>query len=456
MEELSINEIVTAVSGRFNNKVKLTIDSISTDTRDLEAGDLFIALIGDNFDGHDFLAEAFEKGAKAAVVEAKREYELEQPLIKVEDTTEALQDLAAYYLTKFSLPVIAVTGSTGKTTTKDLIAAVVSQKYKTLKTKGNFNNEIGLPLTLFRLDQSYQAVVLEMGMRGLGEIAQLTKIAPPDIGVVTNVGKTHIELLGSINKIAQAKSELIQSLGNKDTAILNADDKRVKKMSSLTDGDIVYYSIDQDADLKGEQIKTLADKNSLAFKLNYQESLIDIILPIPGEYNVYNALAAAAVGLELNLGLEDIKKGLATAAVTEKRNQIITVSENIKIINDTYNANPTSVKAGLKTLNQIAEKRKIAVLGDMLELGRLAEKEHYKLGATIIKEDIDYLITIGDLAREIAHGAEEQGLNKSKIFTYNKKEKVIVKLKELMKAEDTILVKASRGMRLEEIVASIS
>ena len=456
MEALSIAEVSAAVRGEMNKKIELTIDSISTDTRQLEPGDLFIALVGENFDAHDFLEQAFAKGAKAAVVSADKEYSIDQPLIKVEDTTRALQDLAAYYLQQFSIPVIAVTGSTGKTTTKDLIASVLKQKYKTLKTQGNFNNEIGLPLTLFRLDDSYQALVLEMGMRGLGEITRLTEIAPPDIAVITNVGQTHIELLGSIENIARAKSELVQSLDSRGTAVLNADDQRVQKMSQVTTANTIYYGLEREADVRGEDIKTLANEDKVSFKLATGDRKEKVILPMPGEYNVYNALAAATVGLELGLDLEQIKTGLATASLTGKRNQIIRTEDNIKIINDTYNANPTSVRAGLKTLSQIAEQRKIAVLGDMLELGSVAESEHHKLGSVVVDEEIDYLITIGDLAVEIANGAADNGLNKSKIFTYNNKENALVKLKNIIKSDDTILVKASRGMKLEEIVESIS
>ena len=456
MEPLSITEIANAVRGEVNSGVSLTIDSVSTDTRKLEAGDLFIALIGENFDAHDFLEQAFANGAKAAIVEAGREYQLDQPLIKVANTTKALQELAAYYLQQFSLTVVAVTGSTGKTTTKDFIASVVRQRYKTLKTKGNFNNEIGLPLTLLRLDDSYQAVVLEMGMRGLGEIKRLTEIAPPDIGVVTNVGKTHIELLGSIDNIAQAKSELIQSLDSTGTAVLNADDERVRNMEQVTTAEIMTYGVNNKADVTANQIATLAAEDKVSFELNLATENTFITLPMPGEYNVYNALAAAAVALKLGLDLKEIKRGLTTVKLTAQRNQLLQTDDGIQIINDTYNANPTSVRAGLKTLHQIASGRKIAVLGDMLELGAVAEKEHYELGAVIVAEEIDYLLTVGDLAAEIATGAQDNGLDKSKIFTYNNKEGAKDKLEELMAVDDTILVKASRGMKLEEIVESIS
>ncbi|MGM0501661.1 MAG: UDP-N-acetylmuramoyl-tripeptide--D-alanyl-D-alanine ligase, partial [Bacillota bacterium] len=373
---------------------------------------------------------------------------------KVEDTTRALQDLAAYYLRQFAVSVIAVTGSTGKTTTKDLTAAAVGQKYKTLKTQGNFNNEIGLPLTLLRLDNSYQVVVLEMGMRGLGEIKRLTEIAPPDIAIVTNVGKTHIELLGSVDNIAQAKSELIAGLTKAGTAILNADDQRVKNMAQLTTADVIEYGIENNANLQGQKIKTLVN-DRISFQAETEQGQQEITLAVPGEYNVYNALAAIAAALELGLELTEIKIGLATAELTEKRNQIIKTGQGIKIINDTYNANPTSTTAGLKTLAQIAAGRTIAVLGDMLELGVVAQEEHYNLGEIVVQQEIDYLITIGDLAAEIARGAQEQGLNANQIFKTTDKSEAITKLKKLIAAGDTILVKASRGMELEEVVEAI-
>ncbi|MGM0369219.1 MAG: UDP-N-acetylmuramoyl-tripeptide--D-alanyl-D-alanine ligase [Bacillota bacterium] len=455
MELLDASEIVGAVDGQLKTEVEFEIDSVSTDTRQLETGDLFIALIGENFDAHDFLEQAFAQGAKAAIVEAGRDYDLEQPLIEVEDTTKALQDLAAYYLQQFSIPVIAVTGSTGKTTTKDLIAAVVGQRYKTLKTKGNFNNQIGLPLTLLELDSSYQAVVLEMGMRGLGQIARLAEIAQPDIGVITNVGLTHIELLGTVEKIAEAKSELVQSLPSTGLAVLNSDDRRVKEMTDKTTARTIYYGLKEEADLQGVQVETLAD-DRVRFELVQADENLEIILGMPGEYNVYNALAAIAVGLELDLDLEEISSGLATASLTEKRNQIITTDLGLKIINDTYNANPTSVAAGINTLVKIADGRTIAVLGDMLELGDIAKGEHYRVGSIVVEQEIDYLITIGELATEIARGAADKNNGQTTIFSYQDKLAAIAKLKEIIVSKDTILVKASRGMELEEVVESIT
>ncbi|AGB41708.1 UDP-N-acetylmuramoyl-tripeptide--D-alanyl-D-alanine ligase [Halobacteroides halobius DSM 5150] len=451
MEPLSVAEITKAVAGKLTANVDFKIDNISTDTRNLKPGSLFIALIGDNFNAHNFIEDAFEKGAKIAIV--SQEVDLDKPLIVVEDTTKALQDLASYYRNQFSLPVIAVTGSTGKTTTKDMIAAVVDQKYKTLKSQGNFNNEIGLPLTLFRLNSTHQAVVVEMGMRGLGQIRELAQIAKPNLGVVTNVGVTHIELLGSQAKIAQAKGELIESLEQESIAILNGDDKRVRRMKELTSAQVITYGLAENNQLQAINIESLGSKG-VKFNLVDNEAKEDyqFKLPLPGEYNVYNALAAVAVGLELNLNLEEIKIGLENLKLSKMRNQLITTKNNLRIINDAYNANPTSMKAAINTLVEVASSRKIAVLGDMLELGKLATKEHQKIGRLIVHQKIDYLFTIGDLAKNIAQGAIKAGMNESKIFSYQDKEEASKQLLQILNAEDTVLVKGSRGMELEEIV----
>ncbi|MCK8827137.1 UDP-N-acetylmuramoyl-tripeptide--D-alanyl-D-alanine ligase [Natroniella acetigena] len=450
MEEISLSEIVEAVDGQVENEEELNITNISTDTRTLQPGDLFIALIGENFDGHQFVADAFQKGAKAAIV--SREIDSKQPLIKVEDTTVALQELARYYRKKFAIPVVAVTGSTGKTTTKDMVAAALTKRYKVLKTAGNFNNEIGLPLTLFRLDSTFDAVVVEMGMRGLGQIEQLTQIAEPNVGIVTNIGVTHIELLKSIERIAQAKSELISNLNDNGIAILNGDDDRVRNMDSLTQGEVITYGLNKYNKVRATNIKSL-EEDGIEFDLiidreSYSEK---IFIPTPGKYNVYNALAAISVGIALEFELKDIKIGLKELKLTEMRNEILESESGFKIINDTYNANPTSMKAALNTLDEIANKRKIVVLGDMLELGEIAEKEHNKLGWLVANKKVNYLVTVGKLASEIANGAEENGMKQENIFSYSNKDVALKKILKIIKANDTILVKGSRGMELEEI-----
>ncbi|TDX53018.1 UDP-N-acetylmuramoyl-tripeptide--D-alanyl-D-alanine ligase [Orenia marismortui] len=456
MEPLTLAEISKAVSGEVINNRKLKVDKISIDSRTIEEASLFIAIEGDNFDGHNFLEAAISKGAIAAIVSQNQKLDLDIPLVKVYDTTKALQDLACYYRSKFDIPVVAVTGSTGKTTTKDMIASVLQTKYKTLKTEGNFNNEIGLPLTLFRLDNSYEAVVVEMGMRGLGQISELAEIALPNLGVITNVGLTHIELLGTVDNIAQAKSELIIALNKDGIAILNGDDNRVRKMEELTQSKVIKYGLDKDNDVKAGKIKKSDD--SISFELIIEEKgYKDIInLAVPGEYNVYNSLAAITVAISLDIPLADIKTGLSNLNLSKMRNQIIVSESGYKIINDTYNANPTSMKAALNTLKDIAKENKIAVLGDMLELGDLAIEEHIKLGELVAEMNIEYLFSFGKLARKVAKGAKQNGMDKSRIFIYEDKDKLIRKLLEIVSNGDTILVKGSRGMKLEEVSQVLS
>ncbi len=450
MEELSLAEIAEAAAGNRRGPADLMIDSISTDSRTLAAGDLFIALIGDNFDGHEFVADAFAKGAKAAVV--SREIEAEGPLVMVDDTTQALQDLANYYRRQFSsLQVVAVTGSTGKTTTKDMIASVLEQKYKTLKSKENFNNEIGLPLTLFNLDSSYQALVVEMGMRGLGEIRQLARIAEPRLGVITNVGVTHIELLGSQEKIAEAKSELIQELPASGLAVLNGDDQRVAAMKNLAAGEVITYGLQENNRLTGINIHSLQEEG-VKFRVA-ETDLSELKLPVPGEHNVYNALAAVAVGRVLNVEPEKIKLGLEKFSTSKYRQQVTTTEEGIELINDAYNANPTSMQAALNILEEVSGQRKIAVLGDMLELGAIAEKEHRRIGKLVADKEVDYLLTVGELGAEIAAAASEAGMEEARIFSYQDNQEAGKQLLQLATADDTVLVKASRGMKLEEVAS---
>lgn len=452
METLCLEEIAKAISGEIMGDKEIKIDNISIDSRNIKQGDLFIAIKGENFDGHNFVIDAFNKGASVAIVSEDIDFNIEDTLIKVEDTTKALQDLAHYYRNKFDVTVVAVTGSTGKTTTKDMISAVLGMRYKTLKTAGNFNNEIGLPLTLFRLDSSYEAVVVEMGMRALGEISLLAKIAEPDIGVITNVGVAHIEILKSIDNIAKAKSELIATLKEDGVAILNGDDDKVRDMDRLTQAEVINYGLKEYNKVRATEIKSLQN-DTISFELVIRDNCYKktVTLPVPGRYNVYNALAAVAVGLSLDISLKEIIDGLSSFKLTKMRNQILTTKDGVKIINDTYNANPASMRGAIDTLVDIGEGRRIAVLGDMLELGEIAITEHQNIGIILAKRGVDYLFTYGELAAYIGKGAKDGGMNTSSIYIYQDKEKLIKKLLDIITANDTILVKASRGMKLEEV-----
>ncbi|WP_027339306.1 UDP-N-acetylmuramoyl-tripeptide--D-alanyl-D-alanine ligase [Halonatronum saccharophilum] len=452
MERLSLSQIGLALEGEVIGAKDVYVDGVSIDTRTLKEGDLFIAIEGENFDGHNFLEDAFAKGAKAAIVAKNKAFESGNPLILVEDTKRGLQSLANYYRNRFDIIVVGVTGSTGKTTTKDMIYSVLSQKYKTLKTEGNFNNEIGLPLTLLRLDSSYQALVVEMGMRGLGQIRELAKIAQPDIGVITNVGYAHIEILKTKENIAKAKSELIESLGEEGFAILNGDDPLVKDMEKISKGKVINYGLKDYNKVKGSKL-ALSEDSDLQFELGVKDltSNFKVKLPVPGKYNVYNALAAVSVGISLNIDLEKIRDGLMNFELTELRNKVFDSKRAFKVINDTYNANPTSMRAALDTLIDIGEGKKFAVLGDMLELGDVGLGEHRRLGQFLLNKGIDYLFTYGDLAFYIGEGAKKAGMKESCIYSYQDKEELVEDLLKKIKEGDTVLVKGSRGMELEDV-----
>ncbi len=456
MEELRLKEIKIAIKAEVLNQQELSITEVAIDSRELTGGEIFFALDGDNFDGHDFIAEAVAKGVKAIVAskQEKLPTELDLPVFLVEDTLQALQDLAKFNRQRANVSVIAITGSTGKTTTKDFIASLLQQRYNVLKTLGNYNNEIGLPLTLLELSAEHDLAVVELGMRGLGEIDFLAKLAQPEIGVITNVGTVHLELLKTRDNIAQAKAELVKNLPETGLAILNADDQRVIKMKGLTEADYRSYAVKQEADFSASQIEVLTDGVEFRAEMPEREAMT-ITLPIQGSYNVYNALAALVVADRFDLTKAEIKQGFRNLELSEMRNQLLETDKGFKLINDVYNANPTSMKAAIDTLCELESDAKIAILGDMFELGHLAEEEHYQLGAYIAETEIDYIIAIGELAAKITEGAVENGFATANTYSMMEKEEVINQALELVSADDIILVKASRGMELEDVVAGL-
>ena len=429
------------------------VQDLTTDSRKISEGVLFIALKGENFNGEDFAADALKKGAAAVVVSKSADTEkLVGTVLKVDDTLTAYQQLAKNWRDKFKIPVVSITGSTGKTTTKDLTAAALSSLGAIQKTSANFNNEIGVPLTLLGINDSHKAAVVEIGMRGLHQIENLAKYVQPTIGIVTNVNETHIELLGSIENIAKAKSELVQAIPEGGTVILNADDKNVAAMKNLAKPNvkIFTYGIENPADLKAENISI----NSFAteFSLKYQDKNFQFTIPVIGRHNVLNAMAAIAAGLSLNLSLEEIQKGFSTLVTTKARFEVIR-RDGVTLVNDAYNASPASMRAAIQTVAEIYDGRKIAVLGDMLELGEISEKVHRDVGAEVAKNNFDILITIGELGKFIAAGAEDAGLKN--IFTTSTHEESAKKILSVMQKGDTILFKASHGMHMEKIIELI-
>lgn len=447
----SAAQIAEAVSGQLiKGYPKQLFNQVSTDTRKIEKGALFIALEGENFDAHDFVQMAIDGGAEGLIVSRPVDLEgWEGVIIQVEDTLRALQQLASRNRQKFNALVVGVTGSNGKTTTKDMIASVLGEKYFTLKTEGNFNNQIGLPLTLLKLDDSYGAVVLEMGMRGLGEIALLAQIAEPDGAVITNIGETHIERLGSIENIARAKGEIFDYIPPGGFVVINGDDKKVREQAQRCHGRVIYFGTEWDVHLKAEHIST--QKGKVSFLLKTSVGQIEIHLPLPGRHNVMNALAAAGIGLEAGLTLNEIKKGLERTTVTSMRQEVLE-SPMFTIINDTYNANPVSVKAALGVLADMAEgKRTVAILGDMYELGHREVEGHREVGAEAAALGIDVLVTVGELAGEIAIGASMEQESPEQIISFQKNDQLKEHLAQIVKKDDIILVKGSRGMKMEEI-----
>lgn len=452
---IHIKDILTATNGKLimgNDNLKFK--GISIDSRNISEDFLFIPIIGERFDGHSFIESAFKSGAIAALTSKEIQVDKNSniALIMVDDTLKALQDIGKYFLAKANIPVVAVTGSTGKTTTKEMIYNVLSQKYNVLKNEGNFNNHIGLPLTLMNVEKEHEIVVLEMGMSNRWEIDLLCKISTPKVGVITNIGVCHIENLGSKEEIFNAKMEISNYMDESSLLILNGDDNYLNKLrQENTKFKKKFAGLDDNNDMFVSEINNLGHEG-LEFIAKYDNNTYDIKLNIPGIHNVNNALLAIAVGKYYGVEPEKISTGLASFTGNKMRLNIINTDEKIKIINDCYNANPDSMNAALGVLENIKAKRKIAILGDMLELGDYSEAAHKEVGQIVFEKNIDLLISVGQEAKNIAIGAIKSGFPKEKTFVVADNMTVINILSYIKQSGDVILVKASRGMKMEEIV----
>lgn len=440
------------------------------DSRQAIPGALFVALPGQRVDGHDYVQEAFKRGADYALVQKDpgeqftvvdlrsrslpEDFQLpsECPLILwVDDSLKALQQIARFWRQKLNIRVIGITGSVGKSTTKELIAEVLSQRYRTLKNIGNLNNEIGLPLTLLSLSEGHQRAVLEMGFYVLGEIAFLCDLSQPHVGVVTNIGTVHAERAGSIEEIARGKAELVQSLPSDGVAILNFDDPMVKEMAGLTKARILYYGMSPEADLWADEVEGMG-LEGIRFRLHYQGEVLHLRVPLIGRHSVQTVLRATAVGLVEGLNWQEIVSGLRSGT-TQLRLMAVRTEQGALILDDTYNASPDSMLAALNLLHEL-DGRKIGVLGDMLELGQYEWQGHEMVGIRAA-EVLNRLITIGERGRMIAAAACRAGLPAEVITELETTQQVIDLLNQELQEGDVVLVKGSRGMHMEQIVAAL-
>jgi len=439
-----IAEFVSA-SGSYDGNV--IAQRYSIDSRTIQPGDLFFAVKGERLDGHDFVEQAFSKGAVAAVVRKDQlgKYLVNTPLLQVDDTLVALQTLATAVRRLWGKSLIGVTGSTGKTTTKEAIAHVLSSRFRVLKSEGNFNNHFGLPLTLLRLEPEHDAAVIEMGMSHLGEIAALAKIAQPEIGVVTNVAPVHLEFFESIGEIARAKYELIDSLPAGGIALLNADDEYVSQFGRDFHGKVVLYGLRTQADVRAENAKHHGAEGS-TFDVVVGGCREKASLPLVGAHNIYNALAAVAVGIERGLTLSEALGALATLAPADKRGEVVKLG-NITIINDCYNSNPKALDAMVDALAAMPAKRRIVVAGEMLELGAAGEEMHRSSGRHMAERKIDVLVGVRGLAQSMVDSARESGMRAEFLATPQEAGEWLARE---TREGDVVLLKASRGVKLEQ------
>lgn len=444
MEKLKLSEIAPYLGATYNKDAEF--DSVCIDTRKITKGCLFICIKGERFDAHQFADEALSLGAAAVMIHS--DIEPNGAYIKVDDTSKAMLSLSGYYRSKFDIPVIGLTGSVGKTTTKEFTHLVVSAKYNAIKTLGNLNNEIGVPQMLFQIDNSTEAAVIEMGMNHFGEISRLVNEVKPTIGLITNIGVSHIENLGSREGILKAKLELCEGLAEGAPLILNGDNDMLQTVKD-EHHKVVFYGI-ENGEFKAENI--VETDNSTSFDVAYYGKKQHITIPTIGIHNVYNALAAFVVGYFLNVEPQAAADALGTYVPAGMRQKVVDV-DGITSIEDCYNASPDSMRAALKTLSNIKGNKKIAVLGDMLELGDYAKTAHTEVGKAVAENKIDYLLAYGNDAKFYVDGAKQDGVENA--FLFDDKEKLSEMLLNIATKGDAILFKGSRGMKLEDVINTV-
>jgi UDP-N-acetylmuramoyl-tripeptide--D-alanyl-D-alanine ligase len=469
---MTISDVLNATGGiLLRGDVERTFQGVSTDSRRLQKGNLFLCLRGENYDGHHFLTAAAAAGAAGFVIEkaelnahqnsgenlfeaqGKRNLmSIKRPVILVKNTLQALGEIARFWRRKLNVPVIAITGSSGKTTTKEMVASILSLTKNVLKTEGNLNNKIGLPLTLLRLDPRYDIAVVEMGTNMPGEIGCLTRIAEPNIGLITNIGAAHLAKLKSLVNVCKEKGALFENMQQGGVAVINRDSRALESLGRRWQGKRITFGLKRGADVSARDIRKI-EPAGIAFRLNNGRDEKPVRMQVSGNHNLYNAMAAAAVSLAFGAEMESICRGLESFKGVPGRFEILALQNGAYVIDDSYNANPASVREALKTMKELrGSANSAAILGDMLELGSKAGAWHHKIGRHLADTGVKTLFVMGDYSRDTAAGAMERGMAAAGIFFYESPEQVRDHLQSSLKAGDWVLVKGSRKMKMERIV----
>lgn len=450
--ELYLNEVAQKTGGEIlQGSLSTLFRTFNIDSRLTQQGELFFALIAHR-NGHVYIPDAVQKGAAGAVISQKiTPPNSDVALIMVNDTLLALQKLAQKVLSSHKARIVGITGSIGKTTTKEFAASLLSKNYKVLKSEGNFNNNIGLPLSVLRLEDTHTIAVLEMGMSAPGEISQLTQIAPPDIAVITNIHPVHLEFFSDMAQIAKAKKEILDGLKTGGIAILNGDDPWIKKISEDWKGAKLFFGLSESCEIRATNIQRMGIRE-LSFDLFYKNKKERIHFPYFYTSFLYNFLAAVGVAQAFSTPSEVLLQQIQTLRSFEMRGKMYRLENDITLIDDSYNSNPVALESSLKDLSELPAKRKVAVLGDMLELGKQKVRYHIRAGEQVNAFNCDILVTVGPLSRHMAEGALKSGMKKDSIFSFSDSEETADHIDPLLRAGDLVLVKGSRGMRTDKIV----
>lgn len=460
-DDIRVEDVISPLKGRLaDGNPGLPVTGVSTDSREILKGCMFLALKGDRFDGHDFVSKAIGQGASCVVV--NNGFRIEAPpdtdaaVITVEDTLKALGDLASWWRHQFDVKVAAITGSAGKTTTKEMTASILGLSSRTLKNKGNLNNLIGLPLTVLGMEEGVSRMVLEMGMNRPGEINRLTEIADPDVGLITNVGYAHLEGLGDIEGVARAKTELLERISPEGRVILNGDDDLLMRTAKRFKRDVMTFGMRPGNDVRAEAVRNLG-KDGVSFELRYKGLSGQIMVPLQGMHNLFNALAAAAIALSMEEPFDNIREGLKMYDGIKGRFKTVPLTDDIILVDDTYNSNPSSLKAALDSVREMAAggKRVIVGLGEMLELGEETVPAHADAGRMVADIGASWFFAMGEHAGEMIRGAVKGGLASERVFEVGTNEDMTMRIWDILRPGDIILLKGSRRIGLDAVARGL-